>query len=415
MAAAGARRSPTSAPVGRDAVELVTRVLVGSYESTAGAGDGGLQVFDLRPDGALKAMSRTSEPGQSASLAYAATTRTLYSVDQRKTDGRGARRGVPTVWSYRLEARSGGLTLLNQQPVPGAMPGYLSLSADESTLFTACHGAFEHVEHVTQLPDGSWVTSFDYDDSTVVAHPLLADGSLGAVGAVHLRSGHGLDPNDSPQARGHAQASPHAHCVEVDPSGRWVVVCDKGTDEVVVLDAAGLGVHSVFRMPPATGPRHIAFDPTSDLAFLTCELSSRLACLRLDPRSGTFALLDQQPTVLPGFEGLNEPAAVRVHPGGQLVYLNNRGEDSLCWWAVDDEGRLERRGAISLARSAHPGVAARSFAFDVSGTFLVVADLPADLLRTFRVDPGTGELREAGVTSVHAPAFVTVVAVPLAG
>lgn len=404
------RRSRSAGRGGDGSATARSRVFVGCYESALGAGDGGVHVFDLSPEGRLLGRSHVAKPGRAAALAYADSTRTLYAVDERKTDGRGPVGPVPAVWAFHVEPASGGLTLLGKQRVPGSMPGYLCMSSDQSRLLTANHGAFEHVERVRRSPDGTWTSSFAYDDSTVVAYRALTDGVLGEVDALHLRQGHGLDPNNSPQAAGHAQASPHAHCVEVDPSGRWAVVCDKGTDEVVVLDLANhLAVHSVLRMPPATGCRHVAFDPRSDRAYLTCELSSELASLRFDAVGGTFTLIDQQPTVLPTFQGLNEPAAVRVRPDGRFVYMNNRGEDSLCWWAVDAGGRLERRGAVALAPSAHPGAATRSFAFDATGNVLVVADLPANLLRVFLVDRETGEPEPVGSAGVHAPAFVQLV------
>ena len=58
---------------------------------------------------------------------------------------------------------------------------------------------------------------FEYDDSTVVQYSLNDDGSIGGIQDVHVLTGWGTDPNDSPQGGGHAQASPHAHIVVIDP------------------------------------------------------------------------------------------------------------------------------------------------------------------------------------------------------
>ena len=393
--------------------EVFSRVFVGGYESSPGSADGGIHVFDLSAGGELSPLSHVTHPGRAASLAWADVTRTLYAVDERKTDGRGPIGPEPAVWAFRVEPRSGSLNFLAKRFVPGSMPGYLCMGMDQKMLLSANHGAFEHVERIRRSPEGSWETTFAYDDSSVVAFSLGSEGVLSEVESLHLRQGHGQDPNDSPQAGGHAQASPHAHCVEVDPSGRWAVVCDKGTDEVVVLDLANdLTVRSTLRMPPATGCRHVTFDSHSDRAYMTCEISSEVVSLRFDAVDGSFELLDQRPSVLPGFDGLNEPAAVRVRPDGRFVYLNNRGEDSLCWWSVDAAGRLERRGSVELARSEHPGVATRSFAFNAAGNVLIVDDLPANLLKVFQVDMETGELLALGAAEVQGPAFVHLVDLP---
>ena len=110
----------------------------------------------------------------------------------------------------------------------------------------------------SRLADGKWVEKFEYDDSTVVQYGLNADGSIGPIQDVHVLSGHGIDPNDSPQGGGHAQASPHAHIVVIDPSGKFLVVCEKAGERIYVYRIGGkrLELASVYQCPPGTGPRH---------------------------------------------------------------------------------------------------------------------------------------------------------------
>lgn len=94
------------------------------------------------------------------------------------------------------------------------------------------------------------------------------------------------------------------------------------------------------------------------------------------------------------------------HP---LDVVGRRGEDSLAWFRVADDGRLTRLGHVRLAPSVHPGVAARSFAFDPSGSFLLVADRSADLVRAYAVDGVLSPLAEAHVPQ---PAFVAFAELP---
>ena len=100
---------------------------------------------------------------------------------------------------------------------------------------------------------------------------------------------------------------------------------------------------------------------------------------------------------------------MRVHPSGAFVYVNNRGEDSVAWFRVDRGGGLSRLGHVSIGTSVHPGLAARSFAFDPTGAFVLVADRPANLLRSYAVDPDDGGLRPLTEATVLDPAFATVV------
>ncbi|MEK8174973.1 beta-propeller fold lactonase family protein [Streptomyces sp. M19] len=57
-------------------------------------------------------------------------------------------------------------------------------------------------------------------------------------------------------------------------------------------------------------------------------------------------------------------------------------------------------------------MAARSFAFDPSGTFLLVADRPADLVRSYAVDAAEGTLTPLTEVHVAQPAFVEFAELP---
>ena len=381
---------------------------VGCYPTVPGGDDGGISVLGVSADGSrLTVLSQVRQPAEAGYLAYAPSLGTLYAVDERKTDGRGPVQPPAAVHAFRVNQRDGGLTWLNAQPAPGPRPTYIGLDPARGVLITANHGDFEHVEQVVRTADGRWTTEYVYDDSTVVLYGLEADGRLGELRDLHVCGGHGLDPNDSPQAGGHGQASAHAHCAVLDPSGRYVLVGDKGTDQILVFRLAdGLELVAVEQFEPQTGPRHIAFDPASGLAYATFEFSSELVSLAFDAASGKLRVLDRKPTVAAEYQGPNEPADVRVHPHGGVVYVNNRGEDSVAWFRAGPDGELTRLGQVPLATSVHPGLAARSFAFAPSGAFLLVADRPASLVRSYAVDQPSGALTPIAEAAVSSPAFV---------
>ncbi|MDA8033600.1 MAG: beta-propeller fold lactonase family protein [Actinomycetota bacterium] len=384
---------------------------VGRYASDAEETDGGIDVVALRPDGALQLQSHAERPGQAGYLVWAARTSTLYAVDERKTDGRGPVGPRAAIHALAADPHSGDLEWRGSLPIPGPFPTYLSYNERHHLLLCASHGSFAHVERVTTDGAGAWGVDYLYDDSTVTTIGVGRDGSLDQVVDVLVLSGSGRDPNRSPQAGGHCQASPHAHCAVVDPSERYVLVCDKGTDQILVLalDRPGTLVSS-FRLPAETAPRHLAFDPKGALAYVTCELSSELATVAFDATTGQLTLLDRVSTLDRPVDRVNEPAEVRVHPDGRTIYVNNRGEDMLIWFRDDDGVGLCRSGAVALAPSAHPGVAARSFAIDPAGSLLLVADRPAGELRSYAIDAHDGALRQLATLEVPGAAFVTIVA-----
>jgi 6-phosphogluconolactonase len=365
-------------------------------------------VLEVSLDGRqLTLLSQVDLPQMAGYLAYAPAWGIVYAVDERKTDGRGPVQPAACVHAFAAHQGDGSLTWLNAQLALGPFPTFLSVDQAQRLVVSANHGSFEHIERVVQNADGGWTTEYLYDDSTVVVYHVEADGRLGAIRDLQVLRGHGKDPNNSPQAGGHAQASAHAHCAVIDPSGRYLLVCDKASDAILVFWLAPrLELAARYQLPEETGPRHAVFDPATGRVFVTFEMSSELASFDFDASCGELRLIDRQPTVGSGYIGHNEPAEVRVHPQGMFVYVNNRGEDSVAWFQVGTGGELSRLGHIALAKSIHPGLAARNFTFDPSGSFMLVADRPANLIRSYAVNLQDGSLHALCELAVPNPAFV---------
>jgi 6-phosphogluconolactonase len=404
--------SQTTSAEGNQAATRVA-AYVGSYSGETSPG--GVTAYDAtRPDHWTQ-VDHAGTPAEAGYLVWSPATSTLFAVDERKTDGRGPVGPPASVHALRVDPETGALTAHNSRTALGAFPTYLALDEANGLLICVSHGSFDHVERVVADPAGGWRVEYVYDDSTVVVYDVAeARAGVGEVLDVQVLTGHGLDPNSSPQAGGHGQASAHAHCAVIDSTGSHLIVCDKATDRIHVYELARqLTLKHTLQLEPETGPRHAAFAPGTNTLFVTLEFSSELAALALDPKTGELTVLSRCSTVRDDHAGLNEPAEVRVHPDGRTVYVNNRGEDSLAWFATDDSGSLQRQGQVDLATSIHPGLAARSFDFHPNGTVLAVADRPADLVRLYTVD-STGALTSAGQVSVPSPAYVTFAALDAA-
>jgi 6-phosphogluconolactonase len=104
-----------------------------------------------------------------------------------------------------------------------------------------------------------------------------------------------------------------------------------------------------------------------------------------DFKDGQLRFIAKTKTTSPEFAGLNEPADLRLHPNQHIVYVNNRGEDSVVWFAVES-GEPMRLGATPIAKSIHPGLAARSFAISPEGDFLLLADRPESNVKSFAIE-----------------------------
>lgn len=376
---------------------------VGSYGSDTARG--GISVVRFDPNTlSLEVIGQADKSLEAGYLVYRAPSKTLYAVDERKTDGRGPVGPAGGVHAFAFDPAHSTLTWQNFQRALGPFPTYLALDTVHHRLLSASHGSFDHIERVVRAADGGWSAHYEYDNSTVATYSIDEGGEIGSLVDVQVLTGHGKDPNFSLQAGGHAQSGPHAHCVAIDPTRRYAVVCDKGTDRMLVYELGDqLNLVSTLALPPETGPRHIAFGK-GRRAYATIEFSSELAVLDFDTERGELDLVERVSTVADDYTGPNEPAELRVHPNGRFVYVNNRGEDTFAWFDVSQHAR--RVGHVKVARSLHPGVAARSFDFDPSGRTILFADRPANLVRLYVVNSETGAPEERGSISIASPAFV---------
>ncbi|PWI33438.1 lactonase family protein [Vibrio albus] len=370
---------------------------------------GGIYTFSVK-EGVenIKAISHVAQPAQAGYLVFDKQTHTLYSVDERKNDGRGPVSPPASVFALSVDQASGELTPINSCLAPTPFPTFLNLDSEGRRLVSANHGGFDHIEKAV-FKDGRWTSDYLYDDSSVIVYNLGDDGSVEQISDLVVLEGHGKDPNGSLQAGGHAQSGPHAHSCVLSPDRKHLLVCDKGTDRIYVYQFGDkLKLINFYQFPEESAPRHLEFFG-DDRVYLTLELSSQVASMNFNPASGELVLIDQVSTLPDNYLYPNEPAEIRVHPKGKFVYLNNRGEDTLVCFKVSSDGMLSRKGYTKLAKSIHPGLAARSFTFTSDGKYIFLADRPDNLLKVYAVDEETGGVSLINSVEVPQPVYVELV------
>ena len=374
-----------------------------------GSGSGGIEIFEIGEGG--KAITKldggVEEPKYAGFLGYAKKAQVLYAVDERKDAGRND--PCPTtVMAFKVDPKTAALKLINKQPTIGCSCASVCVGPDEKNIFTANHGKFDCVIKAVETADGKWTNQFVYDDSTIVQYPVNADGSIEPASDCFVLTGHGMDPNSSPQGGGHSQASPHAHIVVVDPSGKFLIACEKASEKIYVFRLGGdkLTLASIYQAPLRTGPRHCAFDKAGHM-FMTCEFSSEIWSFAFDDVNGVLSFIDKQSTVAPGFSGRNELATVQVTPDGKLVYVNNRGEDTIVGFKIDAAGKLKETSRINVGECpADPKDAVRDMQLTPDGKVLLVPVRPDMVIRSYAVNGETGELTPVTEVPTKDPVFI---------
>ncbi len=319
-------------------------------------------------------------------LALDPTGTHLYSVNETQTY-RGAKSG--SVSAYAVDRANGHLTLLNTVSSEGASPCHLSVH-----------------------PSRRFVLVANYDGGTFAVLPIRPDGGLEAASDVIRLQGPPGPEHPTTGPRGNFSISghdaPHAHMIEADPTGRYVISTDLGKDQILVwkldLKKGTLepnGFHEA-PVPPGDGPRHFAFHCNGRWMYSLQEEASTVMQFDFDPANGKLTARQTLSSLPMGFAGTNFASEIRVSADGRFVYAANRLHDSIAIFSIGADGKLTYRGE-EWTHGDYP----RSITLDPSSNFLYSCNQLADSVTTFRVNRQTGRLSFIGqYAAVGSPAIL---------
>ncbi|MFF0079086.1 lactonase family protein [Streptomyces canus] len=268
-------------------------------------------------------------------------------------------------------------------PVPRPLGAPVTVRADEPTHLTATHGH---------------LLTANYGSGSVTVLPLADDGTPRAPSGVMRHEGRGPHPD--------RQLAPHAHQVLPDPSGRWVLSVDLGTDSVRVCSfnaqAGELTLHSTTALPPGTGPRHLVFHPAGHHAYVLGELRPGLTVCRWDAATGVLEPAQETGLFPDGADAPASPSAPAVSRDGRHLWAALRGPDAIAVLALDETGEHAKPVASVPCGGHWP----RDLALNPSGTRLYAANERSGDITWFDLDPATGIPDRAGSLGIPAASSV---------
>lgn len=336
----------------------------------------GIHIFRVNRETGAMTPAGIYELGTSPTcLALTATGTRLYSANE--TDRVGPNK-EGTISAFSIDRQDGHLTLLNTVRSGGAGPTYVSLH-----------------------PSGRFLLVANYFGGSVAVLPLLSDGRLGDATDIKNDSGQ-IGPTKAPHAPAgsHARSGhdrTHAHMIQADASGAFVLHVDLGLDKIYVwkFDARSgkltAGDAPEVSLPAGDGPRHFAFHPNGRWLYSIQEEGSTIVRFDYGNRDGRLTGRQTVSTLPPGFAGSNFCSEILVSTDGRFVYAGNRLHDSIGIFAVQPNGDLAFVGE-EWTRGNYP----RSFNFEPAGRFLYCCNQRADNITVFRVDPKAGGLAFTG-------------------
>ncbi len=303
-------------------------------------------------------------------LAISPDKSTLYAVSEigSEADGFGF------IYAYKLD-KSGNPEFIDRYPTNGFSPCHVSIDATGKLVFVA-----------------------NYNGGVVMVYHRNEDGSL-EIAQQLTHQGSGPHPN---------QGSSHSHMAKVSPDNNFLFIPDLGADKIWSYrinheeGTVSKNTQEFFESSPGSGPRHMDFHPTKDIAYVMNELNNSVSVLNYEPDSGTLTEFQTLTSLPASFNEWNSTADIHVHPNGKFLYSSNRGHNSIASFSIDEAGQL-----TPLGHTPTEGSTPRNFAIAPSGDLLFVANQDSDSITIFSINQETGELTFTG-NSLEIPTPVNI-------
>jgi 6-phosphogluconolactonase len=329
------------------------------YIATQNPAQMGITVAEFDSDtGALSAPKLVMETRDPAHFTLSADGKHLYMCNTGTPGG---------VSAFAVKDKNtGALELLNYKESKGRGPSYVSVDKT-----------------------GHYVLEANYGGGYIEIHSLAADGSLDRQTAFVQHEGSSVHPR---------QDKPYAHWIRTDPTNRFALVADLGTDKIVVYKFdAGTGKvtpndPAFARLAGGSGPRHLAFHPNGQWLYAVQELANEVVAFKWDAKQGALTEFQQVKTLPADYTEQSTAAEIAIRRDGKFLYVSNRGHDSLVVYAID-----ARSGELTLRqRVPSRGKVPRYFTFDPTEKWLIVSNQEGGNVAVFSVDGSSGELKPAG-------------------
>jgi 6-phosphogluconolactonase len=270
---------------------------------------------------------------------------------------------------FAVNTGTGELTLLGRQSTRGTV---------------ACHCAFD--ASGTMAATANYSKGGPGPGNAISVHRI--DGGVpgpALTDIVHTGSG----PDAARQTRS------HAHCVRWTPDQAYIGVVDLGIDSVRLYRATDFSLASETKLPPGSGPRHIAFHPARSIAYVMGEMQPGVTTFAYaGGRLDVLATHAVEPMV-PGGSG------IVVAPGGTHLFVGDRGNRAIARFAIDPLNGI----ATYAASTPSGGDIPRDLAFGAGGRLLAVANVGGNTVQLF-VHGSDGTLSPLAAIATGAPTAV---------
>lgn len=317
----------------------------------------GISIFRVDPvQGTLELVDVVKDLINPSFLALSSNGEFLYTVHGDETD----------VSAFKVDRATGKLKFINRESTQGKNPVHLAID-----------------------PTGRFLVVSNHIGASLAVLPIREDGSLAPLTQLVTLEGP-IGPHRIEQK----QAKPHFN--PFDPTGRFVIVPDKGLDRIFSFK------FEQGRLIPAaipyvttretSGPRHLTFHPKASYAYAVNELDSTVTGYSFDEKTGALKPFQILSTLPETFTANSRASEIQIDAQGQLLYASNRGSDTITAFRIDST-----TGHLTFVKAyAAEGKTPRYFTLSPNGRFMYVLNEDSDTIVTLALNERSQALINTG-------------------
>jgi 6-phosphogluconolactonase len=181
-------------------------------------------------------------------------------------------------------------------------------------------------------------------------------------------------------------------------------VPDLGIDKIMVYQIEKINgkfkeyLRQVIKLPPGSGPRHIAVHAENKLVCVLNELTATITLMHND--NGHLESLNTYQTLPKEFKAVSGAAAIRISENGKFIYISERGDDWITVLKISNDAETME----IIGRQKSMGKTPRDINIDPTGNWLLAANQDSDSIAIFKIDKNTGMIKpEHLVENIKSP------------
>jgi 6-phosphogluconolactonase len=270
------------------------------------------------------------------------------------------------------------------------------IDADDGTLTHIANGPLpDRMAYLATDRTGTFLLSASYTGHKIAVNPIAPDG--------RVQTPIQIIPTE-----------PNAHAILPDPANRYVLVTSLGGDllKLFRFDAAtgrlAPNEPAATRVKEKAGPRHFVFHPNGHRVYLLNELDASVCVFDYDPIRGQLEQRQGLSALPRDFHG--QPAAADLHltPDSRFLYVSERASNTLAGFRVDPG-----TGTLALLGHTPTEEQPRGFNIDPSGRYLLAVGQRSHRMTSYRIDPASGALTQLTTYPMgRSPNWVEIMTLP---